>query len=125
VKRRVAWWPAIGLGLLTLALFVGEQRLPLPPTGHQTAQVAILLSALGLITMWLKLQDPAFQQEEIERHRLTFHAPDRPSSAIPEAPVFPPEKTELAEGLPPGPPAEALGSLETGRIESVFHHSLN
>ena len=125
MKRRVAWWPAIALIPLTLGLFVGEQRLPLSPTGHQTAQVAIVLFFFGLITMWLKLQDPAFQQEDIERYRMTFHAADRSPSAIPEERSFLPDMAEVTEDSPPASQVERLRRLEIGRPESVFDHSLN
>jgi hypothetical protein len=125
MKRRVTWWPAIALVPLTMALLVGEQRLALSPTWHQTAQIAIVLFAFGLATMWLKLQDPAFQQEDIERYRMTFHAPDRSRSAVPEERGFALDTDEVERDVPPALQAEIRRKLETGRIESVSHHSLN
>ena len=73
MNRRIPWWQAFAFVPLLAGLFVGEQRLRLSSTGHQTVQVIIVLFVFGLLTLWLKAQDGALIQQEYRRHQMTFY----------------------------------------------------
>jgi hypothetical protein len=126
VNRRVPWWQAFLSVPLLVGLFIGEQRLRLSLTGHQTVQVIIVLFVFGLLTLWLKAQDGALIHEEYRRHQMTFVERED------VAPVFGSEAS--VRGFPPvSSPRSSAGQaeplplppVEVHPLESPSRHSLN
>ena len=69
IQRKPSWWLLLGLLPLTIGLLWLDSRAALPPWGHQTAEVGIVLFVGGLAELWVRLNAGALMWDEVRRAR--------------------------------------------------------
>ena len=67
LQPKPSWWLLLGLLPLTIGLFWLDSRAALPPWGHQTAEVGIVLLVGGLADLWVRVNAGALLWDEVRR----------------------------------------------------------
>jgi hypothetical protein len=71
-KQKPNWWLLYLTAPLLLALLVMESQLPYSPVIHRIAEFAIVLLGFGLMLLWVRANEGALIDEEIEKERWTI-----------------------------------------------------
>jgi hypothetical protein len=67
IQRKPSWWLLLGLLPLTIGLLWLDSRAALPPWGHETAEVGIVLFVGGLADLWVRVNAGALLWDEVRR----------------------------------------------------------
>jgi hypothetical protein len=77
-QTRPSWWTLYITIALLLGLFVAEARAPFTQTGHQAAEIALVLLIFASLWVWLDANEHLLFDEEWKKWQPTSR-PDEPS----------------------------------------------